>query len=157
VRVTLVAAAPREGATTPRVERLSRHAPAPALRLGAEVRWQGDLPVEKLTGAGAIVVSCRLQPEPPGRDPVRWILVPRPLWTSGELVLPMSTSSVLSYPLGSADNRWSRRQREQRRRVRVHRDEVRFARLCADSAAPRAGSFVARPKARGRIHLEALA
>ena len=119
--------------------------------------WQETLPVEALLGKEAtIVVSCRRAPLLADHGPVRWILVPEAVWTLVAQPKVRAGVTTLPHPMGSADNRWSRRRRERLRSERARRDQSRFVRLCEDCNLERAGSFVARPAARARIRLEAL-
>jgi len=156
-RVTLVTAAARGDAMVPARQHLGARADGPALRLGAQVRWQETLPVEALLGKEAtIVVSCRRAPLLADHGPVRWILVPEAVWTLVAQPKVRAGVTTLPHPMGSADNRWSRRRRERLRSERARRDQSRFVRLCEDCNLERAGSFVARPAARARIRLEAL-
>jgi len=156
-RVTLVTAAARGDAMVPARQHLGARADGPALRLGAQVRWQETLPVEALLGKEAtIVVSCRRAPLLADHGPVRWILVPEAVWTLVAQPKVRAGVTTLPHPMGSADNRWSRRRRERLRSERARRDQNRFVRLCEDCNLERAGSFVARPAARARIRLEAL-
>ena len=166
VRVTLVTAAPKDSAFAAFRHRLSPRAMAPALRLGARARWQGELPATSLAGDGAagaararlgaerIVVSFRLPwPMDPG---ARWIIVPAGVWA--RLHQPPLPSAVgrFQHPMGSADNRASRRRQERARRDRARKDHAAFTRLCAYVHEKREGSFVARPAGRAGIRLEAL-
>jgi len=162
--------------------RLSLNAEAPSLALGSRVRWQSKLSVESMlggratairnAGAGAvIVVSWRLQERARLREGVRWIVVPGRWWTDPglDLVRPWRSFAVLPHPMGSPDNRWSRRRQEQRRRERLAGDRAAFAISSSDhlhwvaqGRAPlaptrkREGSFVARPKGPGYLQLEEL-
>ena len=119
-----------------------------------------------------IVVSWRLQKHLSACDGVRWIVVPRRWWTDWELDegRPWRSLAVLPHPMGSPDNRWSRRTAERRRRERLAGDHAAFAISCTDhldwaalgrgAVAPtrkREGSFVARPRGPGYVQLEELA
>lgn len=159
-RVTLVTAAPREGEGFSKVEqRLAQHTMSRALRLGAEVRWQDALPLAGLaTGEPTIVVSYRSQPSPiegTGVD-VRWIIVPEPVWTCFDEPPPVHSPALLVHPMGTPENRWSRRRRERLSRERALRDHQSFARACSDTSERREGSFIARPGRDARIRLEAV-
>jgi uncharacterized protein (DUF58 family) len=169
-RVTLVTAAREGGKVVSQRRRLAPRALDRALRLGAQVRWQGALTVEGLLSDGghgrqtrapepAIVVSYRLQPDAPGPAASRWIVVPALVWTRFDEALLQRSPGALPHPLGSPDNRWSRRRREWSRRERALRDHTTFTRLCAAAAPPREGALVARPDASAgplRICLEEL-
>ncbi len=159
-RVTLVTAAPARaplGALVPTRQSLAARAEGPALRLGAQARWQEAVPVESLLDdEPAIVVSCRRAPLLEERGKVRWILVPEAAWTRVLEQRPRTSAAVMPHPMGSADNRWSRRRRERLRAEQARRDHHRFVRLCEDLGGRLEGSFVARPTAAARIELEAL-
>ena len=157
-RVTLVTAAPGKGATVePHRQRLVPRAEGPALRLGAQVRWQDALPVEGLLDKeAAIVVSCRMAPLLADHGPVRWVLVPEAVWTLPGEAKQRPSATVLPHPVGSPDNRWSRRRREQQRRAQARREESTFLSMTSDLGGDRSGQFVARPAAKARIRLEAL-
>jgi uncharacterized protein (DUF58 family) len=157
VRVTLVAAADVGGKVAPLRRRMSRRATAAALRLGAHVRWQDELAVQRLIEpGGTIVVSYRLQPDPPEHPAARWIVVPRSLWPRADLTPLTPSPGVMPHPMGTADNRWSRRRDEQLRRRQARRDSELFVRLAESTAPPRAGAFLARRTGPSTIALEAL-
>ena len=162
VRVTLVAAAARDGHVDPWRHRLTAGAAQsgglePALRLGARLDWQQALPVDALlTRERAVVVSFRLPAAAVGVDDPRWILVPPHMWAPLEDAPRFRHRSLLQYPLGSADNRRSRIRRERARRDRGIRDHAVFTMLTTPSEVHREGNFVARPAGRAHIRLEAL-
>jgi uncharacterized protein (DUF58 family) len=154
VHVTLVTAAFEDGEVV-RIRRpLAPRALDQGLRLGARVRWQEAILVEKLLEEGAgpqarapapsIVVSYRLQPETHGQPASPWIVVPALVWTRFDEPAQAAASVVFPHPFGSADNRWSRRRRDRLRRQRALRDHTTFTRLSAAVAPPREGAFVAR-------------
>ncbi len=183
VRVTLVTAAPvtmgpqaapnpgpagratKDGTVAAFRQRLSPRAMAPALRLGARARWQGELPATSLAGEdgdrrGArpgverIVVSCRLPwPDAPGE---RCIIVPAGVWARLHQPAPSSAVGRFHHPMGAAENRASRRRQERARRDLARKDHAAFTKLCAYIHEKRLGSFVARPAGRAGIHLEEL-
>lgn len=154
-RVTLVTAAPKDGAMGRVEQALSQHTMSRALRLGAEVRWQDTMSLTGLvTDEPTIIVSYRAQPDPDGGGAVRWIIVPEPVWTCFDEPARRGSAAVLAHPLGSPDNRWSRRRRERIQERRALRDHRRFARVCADTATRPGGSLVARPGRDARICLE---
>jgi hypothetical protein len=156
-RVTLVTAAPVDGKVTATRKRLTQHTLSQALRMGAGVRWQEELPLQGLvTNEAAIVVSFRLQPDPRGAGTVRWIVVPEPVWTCFDDRPQQGTPGVLPHPMGTADNRWSRRRRERARQATALRDHKTFSQLCAEREKPRPGTFVARDAGPLRVRLEAL-
>ena len=156
-RVTLVTAAMVDGEVTPRRRRLTAHTRMEALRLGAQARWQDTVRLDRLIGDDpVIVVSCRMQPDPIERGPVRWILVPEPTWTCFDDRSPAPTPGVLPHPVSTADNRWSRLRRDRLRRERALRDHKRFGKMCEHLEKPRKGSFIARDAGPLRVRLEAL-
>lgn len=154
-RVTLVTASPKEGAWATREERLTRQSMSRAERLGAEAVWQDSLPVAGLvTDEPTIIVSYRFQPDPIEGADVRWIIVPEPVWTCFEEKLDEAPPAVLAHPMGSPENRWSRRRRERARKLARLRDHHSFARACADAAPRKPGSLVARPGRDAKVRLE---
>ena len=79
---------------------------------------------------------------------ISWVAVPEAAWTSRELWLPMLApfSAKLPYPTGSAENRFSRRARERRRRETLWHDRTLFTQaMCASDWAAYSGDLVARP------------
>jgi uncharacterized protein (DUF58 family) len=155
VRVTLVTAAPREGGVAAVRRQLTPETQRQALRLGAEARWQDQLGLEAILGdAPSIVVACRVQPDPQGRTP-RWILVSEWAWTRYDEALQTPSVGMLPHPVGSPENRWSRRRRDRLRRERARRDHGRFTSHCTDRAEVPEGSLVARPS-KARVRLEVL-
>jgi uncharacterized protein (DUF58 family) len=156
-RVTLVTAT-KDGAAR---RRLTGHALPEALRLGAGARWQEDVPVETLLpGAkrSAVIVSYRLQPDPEGAGDLRWILAPVSAWAHGDEPLQQQSPALLPHPIGTPENRWSRRRRDRLRREAAVRDRVTFLARCEPTRGRKdlQGSFCARPAAPARIRLEAL-
>jgi hypothetical protein len=152
-----VTAAPRGNTMAPSRQPLASRMEGPALRLGAQVRWQEAIPVESLLDKEpAVVVSTRMAPLLSEHGPVRWILVPEAVWTLVAQPRVRAPATRLPHPMGSADNRWSRRRRERMRSDQARRDQGKFVRLCEDIGGERAGSFVARPTSKARIVLEAL-
>jgi uncharacterized protein (DUF58 family) len=162
-RVTLVTTT-KDGTTR---RRLTTHALTEALRLGAGVRWQEDVPVDRLVpGAGsgkasrraAVIVSYRLQPDPDGAGAVRWILTPVASWAHRNETLQQASPALLPHPIGSPENRWSRRRRDRLQRAAALDDRMSFIARCGPTRDRRSldGTFSARPAAPGRIRLEAL-
>lgn len=156
IRVTLVAAA-KKGDDQVVCERpLRAHATREALKLGARVRWQESIALPSLLAKGParqVVVSARPRPvDAPGA--ITWVVVPEVAWTSVE-PWPADPSYVsLPYPLGSADNRPSRRHAERKRAEAARRDGALFNELlCWTDWGSLSGAFVARPS-HGRIALE---
>ena len=165
VRVTLVTAglAPDKQGTMgvgPLRCKLSPRNAGPALELGAEVRWQDALSVVGLLDdTQAIVVSCRPSPdlaEGDAKRSVKWIVVPQAAWTRFDEPAQGLSVGLLPHPVGSPDNRWSRRRKDRLRRERARRDHITFTRLCKETVARKAGSFVATPATKGAIQLEAV-
>jgi uncharacterized protein (DUF58 family) len=164
-RVTLLTAAPSVrgniGDVAPRTLALSSRGHGPALRLGAEVRWQDDLGVEELLADDkrkVVVVSYRLQPDPKGARVLKWIVVPRSLWVAPDERLLKPSRWQLPHTIGSPDNRWTSRRLEAVRLRRAWRDDTTLLDLCADTRdrEQRAGHLVAKPAAKDRVRLEAL-
>jgi hypothetical protein len=177
-RVTLVTAAPQRGEGAARGDvavramNMATRAQTAALRLGAEVRWQEDVGVEDLVTdapdarggakparARTLVVSYRVQPDPEGGPQVEWIVVPRSLWATFDVPVPRSAFAFLPHPMGSADNRSSRRRAERARVKRFRADTDRLLDLCPPSPPRDARSvraLVATPAGADRVRLEAL-
>lgn len=151
-RVTLVTAAAE--VERPLLQRWSPQALRAALRLGAAAHWQGSVEACDLLGAGAaVVVSYRAQPARAGSSgpEPRWIVVPEPAWTGSDALAKPASAGDLPYPMGSSDNRWSRRRRE---RLRVELARRHHGTLTNLTDADRSvGSFLARPDG-DRVRLE---
>jgi uncharacterized protein (DUF58 family) len=155
-RVTLVAAA-RKGDEQVVCERpLRPRAAREALKLGARVRWQGAIALPQLLAAGParqVVVSARPRPVDSPAE-VTWVVVPEVAWTSAEPWPPEPSYLALPFPIGSADNRPSRRRRERTRADAARRDGALFNELlCWTDWSRLSGAFVARPS-NGRVALE---
>jgi hypothetical protein len=155
VRVTLVgAASDRMGGVAPKRLELAPRTPSLALRLGAQIAWQGEVPVDKLlTDEATFVVSCAVLTSPPVDPKIRWIIVskhaPEPTW-------PLPSSALMAYPPGHPENRFSQRRRIVREFLHERQDHVRAMRVMQTSVAPPPpGSFAAMPLG-GSIRLEAL-
>lgn len=155
VRVTLVAGV-RQGDSIQKVRQdLSLRSPERARRFGAQVKWQDQMMVsELLTDEATFVVSRAVLAHPPANGKVRWIVVlptaiKEPTW-------PHSSDARFPFPMGSSENRWTRRRREQIRIALARRDRAIVMGLRADIARPPPGSFVVRPGPEGAIRLEAL-
>jgi hypothetical protein len=131
-------------------------APREALRLGAGARWQTVVPLGSLVDAGAvrnIVVSARPHAVHSAAE-ISWVVVPDTQFVGAEPAWPSSSPVTLPFPIGSGDNRLSRRRAEQWRIAEIVRDHaILHDTLCGARPFPR-GVFVARPN-RGRIALEA--
>jgi uncharacterized protein (DUF58 family) len=158
-RVTLVTAAPGGESVAARALALSPRSFAPALALGAEVRWQEDLGVDDLvTEANAkettVIVSCRLQADPAGAN-AAWIAVPRSLWTHVDDAGFVPSYATLPYVPGSPENRGSARRRERARVRLARRHAAALVDLCADSPnASKGRAVVARPVAGNAVTME---
>jgi uncharacterized protein (DUF58 family) len=148
-RVTLVIVSSKGEEHAAQEIRLSQHSMAQALRLGAQARWQSSLPVEALLSKEpTFLVSCRTQPllaAPELTAEAHWIVVPEPAWTCFDEPLPARSVVLFPHPLGSPDNRWSRRLGAQRGWWRALRDHSAFTRHSAGTINAGAGSFCARP------------
>jgi Protein of unknown function DUF58 len=168
VRVTLVTAISKDDGFVPASQSLPKkvgsggypsHSAAmtAAERLGARVRWQGSFPVLNLLSKDepSIVVSHRL-PDSVVEAAERWIVVPAELWSPFAEALQRPSLGLLPYPVGSADNRWSRRRRDRMRRERSRTDHADLSLLTSHRQDHRAGNFVARSTAVGAVALEVL-
>jgi uncharacterized protein (DUF58 family) len=159
VRVTLVTLVPRGEALVPIRHELSAMAPQPALRLAAGIAWQNRMPVtELLTDDATFVVSHAVLAVPPANEKrpgrVRWILVPPDLTT--DTGWPFASSPRLPFPMGTPDNRWSRRRREREAFMRRRSDHATaMVAMRHHAAPPPAGSFAAIPNGDG-VRLEVI-
>ena len=155
VRVTAVASVDAGGEQSPEHARLSRRALAKAQELGARAGWQSAVrPAELLGDRSTIVVSHRLPADDVEGD-ARWIVVPGALWTTRPEP-DWRLSMLLPHPVGSADNRRSRRRQAHAVRVRERADHDAFRWLCEHSQARRAGQLLARPTGPLQVRLEVL-
>jgi uncharacterized protein (DUF58 family) len=120
------------------------------LELGARASWQAAIaPASLLTGGPSLVVSHRL-PVDDEESSARWVVVPSALWAASPDP-PMSPAFFLPHPIGSADNRASRRRLVQARYRRARADHDVFRMLCEHPRARAAGHLLARPaRADGR-------
>jgi uncharacterized protein (DUF58 family) len=156
IRVTLVAAAKKGDEQVVCERPLRARATREALKLGARVRWQESIGLPSLLGKGParqVVVSARPRPIDAGGE-ITWVVVPEVAWTSAE-PWPSDPSYVaLPFPIGSADNRPTRRRAERLRAEAARRDGALFNELlCWTDWGSLSGAFVARPS-QGRIALE---
>jgi len=87
----------------------------------------------------------------------RWVVVPGVLWTVRPEPHRQAASLLLAHPVGSADNRPSRRRRVRALRARERADHEAFRVLVDHPQARRAGHLLARPSGPGRVELEVLA
>jgi uncharacterized protein (DUF58 family) len=143
-------------------QRILPHTLSATLRLGARVRWQEAIPVgDLLTDGTQVVVSFRLQPDPVHQGApreVRWIVVPVSSWAVSYESLQRPAPAILPHPMGSPENRWSRRRVDRLRRERARRARDLLLDLCTPtrSRAAFGGSFSAVSSRGERIRLEAL-
>jgi uncharacterized protein (DUF58 family) len=167
-RVVLVTAADRGGAIAAVERPMVERAPRECLRLGARVRWQGELALSSLLArqpVRQIVVSSRPRPiDPTGASPrpaggavgvptplgppspISWIVLPEVAWTQPEIDLPAPHKIRLPFPSGSADNRHGRRKRERLRVESIWQDRAVFSQiLCWTDWAAFSGHHLARP------------
>jgi hypothetical protein len=158
-RVTLVAAAPDGERIKPVVRPLVLNAAAEALKLGAQVRWQGALPLSALLEVNTVnmIVSARPRPDVAAdATTLRWIIVPEFVWTESEAPLPLGSPALLPYPAGAPENSRALRRREKVRAERRRRDGLLFDRLLQWSNGPvTRGALMARPHGE-RVLLEAV-
>jgi uncharacterized protein (DUF58 family) len=159
-RVTLVAAAEHGGSVVAVERPMVVRAPREALRLGARVAWQTDLPLASMIardGAMQVVVSSRPRRVKLPAE-VSWIVVPEAAWTTPLVWTKPRRSRIalLPFPSGSADNRLGRRLRERRRTTAMADDRLLFGQVMswANWATVR-GDHVARP-ADGHVALVVL-
>jgi len=155
IRVTAVASVDTGGEQSPQRAHVSRRALTKARELGARVGWQSAVrPAELLGDQSTVVVSHRL-PNDDTEGNARWIVVPGALWTARPEP-DWRVSMLMPHPLGSADNRRSRRSRVRAVRDRERADHDAFRWLCEHSQARRAGQLVARPAGPLQAQLEVL-
>ncbi len=154
-RVTLAVAMPRgDGVAVTRHELMLR-APDAALRIGAQVQWQSQIPVDALfTDEATYVVSRAVLARPQEPGSVRWIVV-FPTALSPEPPWPSPSGARLRYPMGSSENRWSLRRREETRTALARRDRALVLGMRGDVVRPLPGSFFVLPAADGAIRIEA--
>ncbi len=154
-RVTLVTAVPQGETYTKKLLDLSRRAPGPALRLGAQVSWQNRVVVDELLTDEATLVVSRAMLARPQEGKARWIAVvpgdqvTNPTWALG-------SEALMPHPMGSADNRWSRSRAEANRTARLRTEHARALLLMHGVARPLPGSFLARLDEGRLVRLEPL-
>lgn len=155
-RVTMVAPVVERGSSGAAGQLLDPRDPEPVLRLAARATWQHERMVnEMMSDEATFVVSRGVLAPPPPESKVRWIVVAPP--PSREEPRRVPSAALLPYPMGSADNRLSRRRRAAARSARELRDRARArAALGAGLLAPPPGSLVAHASSGGPIRLEAL-
>jgi uncharacterized protein (DUF58 family) len=129
--------------------------PREALRLGARVAWQAEVPLASLLVTGParqLVVSSRPRQLPSPAD-ISWIVVPESAWAAPEVWPPSTNPTTLPFPIGSADNRLGRRRRERRRNTRMWHDRAVFGQVvCWADWTAFSGNYLARPNL-GRVSL----
>ncbi|MDB5219742.1 MAG: hypothetical protein JWO86_7669 [Myxococcaceae bacterium] len=154
-RVTLAVAVPRdEGVAVVRHELMLR-APEAALRIGAQVQWQSRIGADELfTDEATYVVSRAVLARPLEQSAVRWIVV-FPTALSPEPTWPSPSGTRLRYPMGSSENRWTLRRREETRAAIARRDRASVLGMRGDVIRPLPGSFFVLPSADGTIKIEA--
>jgi len=154
-RVTLAVAVPRDDGVAVARHDLMLRAPDPALRIGAQVRWQSRIPVGELfTDEATYVVSRAVLASPLEQGSVRWIVV-FPSAISAEPPWPSSSGTRLRFPMGSSENRWTLRRREETAAGIARRDRARVLGMRGDIVRPLPGSFFVVPAADGAIRIEA--
>lgn len=149
-RVTLVTAIPHECGFRAVERKLKTRAQRDDQRLGAQVVWQEALSLDALVGeksARCVVVSSR-----PRRirraDVVSWVVVPESAWTAPEELSFPERGLTHAHPLGSPENRASRRKAEARRRDRQWQDRNVFSQIaCWTDWRGYSGHHIARPDA----------
>jgi uncharacterized protein (DUF58 family) len=152
-RVTLVTALADER-TVVAVERtLQGRAMHEVLRLATRISWQTKLPLEELVDERKreVVVSCR----PRRRSiaaAVKWIIVPEVGWTSPEVDPLSELGGRHLYPIGSPENRSSRRAVHRARVFTRWNDRMSFDQLVWADLSRFSGDRVVRP-GNGRARL----
>jgi uncharacterized protein (DUF58 family) len=154
-RVSLVTSVPHGAGVEKRRHELSLRTMGPALRLGAQISWQNRMVVDELMTDEATLVVSRTMLARPQTANARWIAV-LPAGAPTETPWQYASDARMPFPMGSSDNRWSRRRREAVRMARLRGENARA--LVVMHGAPRAlpGSFLARAGLNGTIRLEAL-
>lgn len=153
--VTLAVAVPRDGGVVVARQELMLRALDPALRIGARVRWQSSVPVDQIfTDEATYVVSRAVLASPLEQGKCRWIVV-FPSAISAEPPWPSASGARLRYPMGSPENRWTLRRREETRTALARRDRARVLGMRGDIVRPLPGSFFVVPAPDGAIRIEA--
>jgi hypothetical protein len=108
---------------------------------------------ELVTDENTLVVS-RAMLARPQQGSVRWIAVvpgertTNPTW-------PAPSEALHRFPMGSPDNRWSRRRQEQIRIARLRGEHARAVAVIHGVARALPGSYLAQPGDGGTIRLDA--
>lgn len=159
-RVTLVAAVAPHTAPQALDWPLTQRSPQGVLRLGGRVDWQTQVPLgELVTDTAAhvrqVVVSSRPR-KLAASLPIAWVVVPELAWTSPEPALPDTSPTKLPFPAGSAENRFGRRRREQKRHQTALDDRTIFSQIVFRTDwATFTGELTALPR-NGRVALEVI-
>jgi hypothetical protein len=146
-RVTMVAAIDDGNGPVVFERPMNARTPREALRLGARVRWQGarrlSAMIERADVRHVLVTSRprRVDTE----HPLTWVVVPDAYWTTLEPEWRDGNPSILPYPIGSGDNRMSRRKAEQLRLAMMRRDRAVLTDMLWTERSVPAGVYVASP------------
>ncbi len=152
-RVTLVSALPQGSAVIRTRIELKRRVLEPALRFGAQVTWQDRMLVDELLTDDATLVVSRAALARPHVGRTSWIaVVPAPV--ARDAKWPYSSGACMPYPMGTPDNRWSRRRRDAARVARARQDNALIVMHGVARSVP--GSFLARDANDGTIRLETM-
>ncbi|HEY6033436.1 MAG TPA: DUF58 domain-containing protein [Kofleriaceae bacterium] len=145
-RVTLVAAVDGKICERPMHPRSAQ----PALRFGARIEWQAALPLERVVGERRdkhVIVSARPRRTIGDKSQTGWVVVPEVAWTAHEGPLPNDKATRYAYPIGSPENRRSRRERERDLAITRWQDRAVFSQvMCWIDWSRFSGDHVARPR-----------
>jgi uncharacterized protein (DUF58 family) len=161
-RVTLVAAVPKNGRMTRIERRMDARTIKPALQLGAAVGWQAGLTLDDLVGTGrkerAVVVSARPRRVSQSVSEARWVVVPEVAWTTIDCETPSEHGMKHAFPVGSPENRESRRSMQKLAAMTRWQDRSFFSQVvCWTDWSRFAGDHVARPgREPGRVTVEVI-
>ncbi len=151
-RVTLVTAIGNDLAAASTERAMHARGLQPCARFGATVTWQAAVPLARLVddrtqrGVKQIIVSSRPRRVQFATE-ISWVVVPEIAWTSAEPDLAKRSASILPFPLGSEENRESRRDRERQRVMAMWNDRAEFSQtMCWTEWSTYSGSHVANPK-----------
>ncbi|HUS28549.1 MAG TPA: DUF58 domain-containing protein [Kofleriaceae bacterium] len=158
-RVTLVVAAEKNGAMKLVERRMDSRATDVVAQLGSRVAWQNGLTLESMLDKSAerqIVVSAR--PRRVGTEHVRWVVVPEVAWTSLDVDTVTEDTFEHPFPVGSPENRRTRRHRERHTAMVKWQDRAFFSQMvCWSEWSRYAGDHVARfDRGRGRVIVEVI-
>jgi uncharacterized protein (DUF58 family) len=135
--------------------RLSLRAMPRALQAGARAGWQATTRPADLLGRDATIFVSHRLPADDVEATARWIVLPTALWTSKPDPY-WSGGALLRHPVGSADNRRSRRKAQQAARLQERTDHDTFRWLCEHTQARREGNLVAEPTGPLAVRLQVL-